>query len=74
MKETHNNLMRIWYGLIFAIVIGASAYIISVMTLSPIADPLLVAMILGIIIRSIIGDNAKFKSGFSYAMRIFLPR
>jgi uncharacterized integral membrane protein (TIGR00698 family) len=64
---------EIWQGLILALLIGLSGYGIRELTKSPAADPLLLALIIGIITRSIMGEHIKFKSGFSLAPAIFIP-
>jgi uncharacterized integral membrane protein (TIGR00698 family) len=73
MKEEYSKFKNAGYGLCISVFIGAAAYTASTMTHSPIADPLVAAMLLGIIVRSIIGENERFKLGFGYAVKIFLP-
>ncbi len=60
-------------GLLIAVVIGAAGYAIKRVTESPIADPLVIAMIIGIIVRTVIGENRKIQPGFAFAPIIFIP-
>lgn len=60
-------------GLLLAILIGFIGYGTKVFINSPLADPLLVALLFGILGRSIIGEHAIFKAGYVFAPAIFLP-
>jgi uncharacterized integral membrane protein (TIGR00698 family) len=62
-----------WAGLLLAILIGAVGYGIRIVTKAPIVDPLLVAMIIGIIIRTTMRDSKKLQLGFTFAPAIFIP-
>ncbi len=60
-------------GFSLAILIGFIGYGAKVFINSPLADPLLVALLFGILGRSIIGEHAIFKAGYVFAPSIFLP-
>ncbi len=60
-------------GLILAILIGSAGYGIHVLTKSPLADPLVTSMILGIITRSFIVDVRRLRKGLSLATKVFIP-
>jgi uncharacterized integral membrane protein (TIGR00698 family) len=62
-----------WLGLLLAIVIGLVAYFIKTYTKSNLADPLLVAMIIGILLNSVLKGSKKWSSGFVLAPLIFIP-
>jgi len=70
--ERH-NIKEAWNGVLFSIVVGIAGYSIHVASKTPIVDPLVVSMIIGIIIRAIVVDAGKFKRGFSLAAGIFIP-
>jgi uncharacterized integral membrane protein (TIGR00698 family) len=67
------KLRELWAGLLLAVVIGTLGYAIKALTKSPFADPLLLAMIAGIIVRTAIGESGKLKPGFALAPAIFIP-
>ena len=75
MKELNINskAVGIWPGLILAVLIGLAGYGITIVIDSPLFDPLLVAMILGIVLRTLIGSRGHYKQGISFAPAIFLP-
>ncbi|MBL7049604.1 MAG: putative sulfate exporter family transporter [Nitrospira sp.] len=78
MNENNDNsltagIFHLWQGLLLAIITGLAGYGISQYSNSNIADPLLIAMIIGIILKFIIGNNKKFITGISIAPAIFLP-
>lgn len=60
-------------GLLLAIFIGMAGYGTRVVTNAPIANPLLIALIMGIIVRTAMGDIKKFKYGFTLAPKMFIP-
>ncbi len=62
-----------WRGILLAILIGLVAYSIQELTRSAFADPLLVAMMIGIILRRNIKDDPRFDAGFRTAPKIFIP-
>ncbi len=67
------SVKEAWPGLLVAVLIGAAGYGLKAATRAPIADPLLLAMIFGIIFRTAIGDSARLKSGFTVAPAILIP-
>ena len=67
------RLRESWFGLLLAILIGVLGYGIRQITKTPVADPLLVAMIIGIMFRTIVGDKPILRTGFTMAPRIFIP-
>ncbi|GBE18348.1 hypothetical protein BMS3Abin16_00946 [archaeon BMS3Abin16] len=71
--STLNLIKEYWQGLLLAVLIGIVGYGVKVVTKSPMADPLLIAMMLGIIVRTAIGDRGKLKPGFTLAPTIFIP-
>ena len=62
-----------WPGLLLALCIGAAGYGIRVVTQAPIANPLLAALIMGIIVRTAMGNMRKLKFGYTLAPKIFIP-
>lgn len=73
-KRNPLNLMgEGWVGLLIAILIGAAGYGINVVTEDAIAEPLLVSMILGIIVKTAMGNKRKSNLGFAMAPKIFIP-
>jgi uncharacterized integral membrane protein (TIGR00698 family) len=70
MKRTFNNSSS---GIIIASLTGLAGYVIRLLTGSPIADPLVIALVFGIILRTVLGDREDLKPGFSAAPAIFLP-
>jgi uncharacterized integral membrane protein (TIGR00698 family) len=60
-------------GLLLAILIGAAGYGIKTATKAPIADPLLVAMIIGITVRTTMGSRVELKPGVALAPAMFIP-
>ena len=60
-------------GLLLTVIVGITGYAISVCTRSPYADPLVVSMVLGIIIRTGMKEENTLKAGFSLAPSIFIP-
>lgn len=60
-------------GLLLAIIIGVISYGIKVVTGAPAADPLLIALIIGILVRAIIGTNKTLLPGILIAPKIFIP-
>lgn len=60
-------------GLLLAVLIGVLGYGIKVATKSPMADPLILAMVIGIMITTAIGKESKLRPGFALAPTIFIP-
>jgi len=60
-------------GIFIAVITGLAGYTIRFMTGSSLADPLVIALILGIILRSLLGDRDYLQSGFRAAPAIFIP-
>ncbi len=73
MTFEKNPLSGVSSGLLLAIVVGTFAYSIKSVINYPAADSLVIALILGIIIRSFIGEQSKFNSGLKFAPVVFLP-
>lgn len=73
MKKYLTLFKEDWPGLLLAVVIGLIAYGIKLITKSPLADPLLIALLMGIVIRSVIGDSKRLTPGFILAPAIFIP-
>jgi hypothetical protein len=60
-------------GLLLAVFIGFIGYGTKLFINSPLADPLLVALLFGILGRAALGNNRKFKPGdFSQRQQYFL--
>ena len=59
--------------MLLACVIGVTAYFIKTISGSPIADPLLVAMIIGIVIRAILPRQSGSKLNLTFATMLFIP-
>jgi len=68
-----NLLKQGWKGIFLAICVGVVAIIIKNVFKHPVLDPLLVALAIGIIIRSFIKLNDKYISGFTLASSLFIP-
>lgn len=64
---------KLWRALLTAVVLGVIAYGIRIITGSPIVDPLLVAIILGIITRAIMRENRNIKQNLKFIPSIFIP-
>ena len=71
-RFTH-NLKEASLGLFLAVLIGLAGYYIKVMTKHSLVDPLLVAMVIGIIVRTAIQDSERFSPGFTLGPAIFIP-
>lgn len=75
MKELNikNESAGVWPGLILALFIGLAGYGITIVVDSPLLDPLLIAMILGIVFRTVLGTRGQYRSGISFATVFFIP-
>ncbi len=62
-----------WQGLLLTAIVGLFAYGVDYWTKSPFADPLLIAMVIGIVIRSLTGHKKRLSSGFVLAPLVFIP-
>lgn len=60
-------------GLVLAVLIGLMGYGAKLIMQSPIADPLLVAMVMGIVVRTATGGSTRLRPGFTVAPMIFIP-
>ncbi len=60
-------------GLLLAAVIGALAYGSSRLLHSPIVDPLVLAMVAGVVFRTAVGRRTTFKAGFTAAPLVCIP-
>lgn len=70
---SQNSEKGVFAGLMLAIIIGLTGYGIKSLSESPLVDPLLIAIILGIIGGTVIGKHKRFKPGFVFAPSIFIP-
>ncbi len=73
MTINKKPLTDVWLGLLLAIVLGMVAYGIKLFIKSHVADPLVIALMLGILGRSFLGDHSKFQPGLRFAPSFFLP-
>jgi len=71
--DYRNRLRAIGPGLSLAAFIGVLAYGLTALLNSPVADPLVIAMVAGVIIRTAIGRQTKCHEGFSAAPLICIP-
>lgn len=62
-----------WRGLLLSIATGTAAYLIKVYFRSGLADPLLVAMLLGIGLNLALKEKAKLRAGLALAPLVFIP-
>ncbi len=62
-----------YFGLVLAIVIGVSSYLISKYSKNDLADALLIAMFLGLIVNFLLGEKKKLSSGFILLPMRFIP-
>lgn len=74
-KDTNirNRLQAIPSGLLMAMLIGMLAYAVTRWLRSPIADPLVMAMIVGVIVRTAVGNRTALHRGFALAPSVFIP-
>ncbi len=72
-KNLFYLLKESWLGLLLPVLIGLGAYTLKITTKSSLVDPLLFAMIIGIIIRTGMKERSKLKIGILLAPRIFIP-
>lgn len=73
MKKYLALLKTGWLGLLLACFIGGIAYLIELIVGSPLVESLLIALVIGIIVRTVIGDNKKLTPGFTLAPLVFIP-
>lgn len=73
MKDVKKTLKEAKPGLILAVIIGSAGYVFTKVMQSHLLEPLLVALLLGIIIRSVNKDKKKYEAGISLAPLIFIP-
>jgi uncharacterized integral membrane protein (TIGR00698 family) len=66
-------LQRGWGGLSLAIVLGIFSYLLEVIAKQPMLDSLVIAMVAGIIVRTVLGNRQNFEVGLGYAPAIFIP-
>ncbi len=71
--DYRNRLQAIGPGLSLAALIGVSTYGLTALLNSPVADPLVIAMAVGVIIRTAVGRQAKCHDGFAAAPLICIP-
>ncbi|MBC8413203.1 MAG: putative sulfate exporter family transporter [Nitrospira sp.] len=73
-KQTPKEfLIHNWQGLFLAILLGISAYFFKLLTNSNMSNPLLAALIMGIIIRTSVKSSRKMAPAFAIAPQIFIP-
>ncbi|GAB4534446.1 MAG: putative sulfate exporter family transporter [Thermodesulfovibrionia bacterium] len=61
------------YGLIISALVGIAGYGIHVLARSPAAEPLVISLLLGIIIRAILPDIGDLRNGLSLPVKVFIP-
>jgi uncharacterized integral membrane protein (TIGR00698 family) len=71
--KINKPLNKVLPGLFLAVFIGLIGYGAKLFINSPLADPLLVALLFGILGRAALGDNQRFRPGYFFAPAIFLP-
>ncbi|MFH1233306.1 MAG: putative sulfate exporter family transporter [Patescibacteria group bacterium] len=62
-----------WLGLLLVCLVGVISYLIQKVIKSPLLDPLFIALLLGIIIKLVIGEKKRLAPGFVLAPLIFIP-
>ncbi len=73
MTDKKTSVKELWSGFTIAFITGGTAYGISVLLKTPIADPLIIALILGIMTRSFTDKYKSFTPGFTAAAVVLLP-
>ncbi len=68
---TEEGRSSIWPGFILAVVVGCFSWHLA--HLHPAIDSLVAGIVLGIVIRSIIGERAWLSPGFVFAPQAFIP-
>lgn len=75
--QTQNLLVNVfregWFVLLIAVFIGLASYGIKMVTGSPFADPLFIALLLGIITRMILGESRISQNSFKLALAVLIP-
>jgi len=73
----HENIRTTLYavgpGLAATTLIGVTAYTLTVIWNAPVADPLVIALVAGVIARTSLGSRKTLQSGFAAAPRICIP-
>lgn len=62
-----------WPILLLATAIGLISYAVKSVTGSNLADPLFIALLLGIVARSVIGENKILTHGFTLSLAVLIP-
>ncbi len=62
-----------WFWLVLAIIIGLTSYSIRIISCSPLADPLLLSLIMAITFRTIMGNKKIASTEFKLGPRLFIP-
>ncbi len=62
-----------WRGLSISFLIGLTAYSINKFTKTAIADPLVIALVLGILVRIVLKDIEKLEISFEFSPKVFIP-
>jgi len=73
MHNIGQSLKDIKAGLSVAVLIGLTGYFLTNILRSPLLDPLIVALILGIAVKSSIGESKKIEPGINVASSIAIP-
>ena len=61
------------YEILLAILVGSAGYGLSLTTGASYADPLVIALIFGILVRTTVGDRRQLRHGFELASAFFIP-
>lgn len=61
------------YGLIISALVGVTGYGIHVLVRSPIAEPLVISLLLGVVIRAMLPNIGDLKNGLSLPVKVFIP-
>ena len=61
------------YEILLAILVGSTGYGLSLLTGASYADPLVIALCIGILVRTGVGDRRQLRHGFELASAFFIP-
>lgn len=75
MKNKKNKEIKgsVIYGILLTVIIGTFSYYIKELTGSGLADPLLIALLIGIALNLFISKNKKLLPGIKISPKIFIP-
>ncbi len=68
-----SNIRQAWKGMALSFIIGMAAVLIKQVIKAPILDPLVVAMLIGIVIRGYVKLDEKFVAGYSLVPFLLIP-